>query len=334
MSQASVWSMADLATPMAIRVAATLRLADHVAGGADELTVLAERTGVTAELLVRLLRCLTEAGVVELVENGRRCTVALTDLGEQLLDRPGSARAWLDIDAAVGRADLAFVRLLDSIRTGEPGYASVHGTDLWTDLDTHPGLSRTFDELMGRHPAVAEIVDGYDWSGVRSVVDVGGGNGTLLCALVQAHPRLRGVLVDRPGPVAAARRTFRAAGLDRRATAVPGSFFDELPAGRDVYVLSRVVNDWDDAHAIAILRRCAQAAGPRGRLLVFEEELPEFEGWADAEMDLRMLVYCGGRSRSLPALLAMAARAGLQPVADDVGGRLVTFAADGAAGTG
>lgn len=305
--------MADLFTPMALRVAATLRLADHIATGADSLPALAQRTGSDQDALGRLVDHLISVGV--LLRSGTD-TLSLTDLGEQLHDgHPGDGRAWLDIEGPVGRAELSALRLLDTVRTGRPAYPLIYGRGFWEDLAAHPALSGSFDALMASRlrfeaPPVAA---GYDWGRLGRLVDVGGGDGTLLAAILAAHPGLRGTLVDLAGPAEAASRKLSDAGLGDRCEIVVASFFEPLPAGAGAYLLSGVLHDWDDEHAVAILRRCAEAAGTTGRVLVIEEGL--FEG-SDSplrtEMDLRMLAYTGGRERTLGDFEHLAAEAGLR----------------------
>src|SRR5690606_7657643 len=140
---------------------------------------------------------------------------------------------------------LAYTGLLHSIRTGEPAYEVVHGRTLWADLDAEPAFRAYFDDLMlslqlRTAPAVAAL---YDWDSVTHVVDVGGGSGGLVAELLRAHPHLRGTVVDRPASARAAAARFAANGLADRAEAVPGDFFAALPAGGDVYVVSRVLTD-------------------------------------------------------------------------------------------
>jgi 2,7-dihydroxy-5-methyl-1-naphthoate 7-O-methyltransferase len=297
---------------MAIRVAATLHLADHLAAGATTASRLAPLVNADRDVLERLLRHLAAVGVLDGTDRGE---YQLTNLGRELQDdHPSGIRAWLDLEQAIGRADLAFMRLLDTVRNGEPAYPAVFGKGFWADLDADPALSASFDTLMGPQPLLADVVGGYHWSTARQVVDVGGGDGTLLAAILRAHPHLRGTLVERPGPAAAAARAFAGAGVQDRCSVAPGSFFDPLPPGGDVYVLCRVLNDWDDQHAVAILRGCGQAAGSSGKVLVLEEghALAGADDAVSTDMDLRMLVYFGGRERSLSDLAALAAAAGLQ----------------------
>lgn len=189
----------------------------------------------------------------------------LTALGEQLRDdHPGGLRPWLDIDGAIGRADLCFVQLLHTVRTGEPAFPRQFGRPYWDDLAADDARSASFDALMGSRlvaeaPAVAAA---YPWGELGHVVDVGGGNGSLLIALLRVHEGLRGTVIDLAGPVDRARQAIRSAGLDDRAGAQAGSFFDALPAGAGGYLLSGVLHDWDDEDALRILRRCAGRPGP------------------------------------------------------------------------
>jgi len=310
---AQLWAIADLFTPMAVRVAATLHLADHLAAGADSLGALAECTGSDPDALGRLVDHLVTVGVLRRGDPG---TLSLTALGEQLREgHPGDGRAWLDIEGAVGRAELSAVRLLDTVRTGQPAFPLMYGRPFWEDLTAQPARAASFDALMASRLRLEapQLAAGYDWAALGHVVDVGGGNGTLLAAILTTHPGVRATLVDLAGPAAAAARTLAHVGVAERCEIVVGSFFGPLPAGADAYLLSGVVHDWDDEHALAIVRRCAEAAGPTGRVLVIEEGLNEHGAGAElrTEMNLRMLAYTGGRERTLGEFERLAAHAGL-----------------------
>ncbi len=306
---AELWSMAHLGTPMAIRVAATLRLADHLTAGLGTADELAAVVGADADALGRLLRFLVARGVFCRDEAGR---FGLTPLGDALRsDHPGRMRAGLDLEG-IGRIELAFVALLHSIRTGEPAFDQQFGRDFWSDLAADPARRETFTSWMAsdmpsRSP---EILAGYDWGSLGSLVDVGGGNAAMLIALLTRFPTLRGTVLDRPENVSDARRALAEAGLTDRGAAVSGSFFDPLPAGAGGYLLSLIIHDWADEPAAEILRRCAQAAGESGTVLVVErtgaEGLEPHTG-----MDLRMLAVYGGKERRLDELAALAEGAGL-----------------------
>jgi DNA-binding transcriptional ArsR family regulator len=309
---ARLWAMADLATPMAVRVAATLRLADHVMGGRRTASELAEATGVDADALDRVLRHLVTAGVLGRDQSDR---YVLTAQGQALQDdHPAGMRAMLDLEGAIGRADLSFVQLLHTVRTGEPAFPAQFGRSFWDDLAADPTRSASFDAQMAADVEVwaPDIVAAYDWGSLGHLVDVGGGNGALLIAMLHRHPDLRGTVLDLPGAAEAARTALTAAGLADRSDAVAGSFFDPLP-GAGGYLLCAVLHDWDDAPARAILRRCGQAAGTDGRVFVVEKLVTDTDH--RTEMDLRVLAYFGGRERDIAELTALAAAAGLRVAA-------------------
>jgi hypothetical protein len=242
---------------------------------------------------------------------------ALTEVGELLCDRSGGGHgARLDLDGLGGRMDLAFLGLPHAVRCGGPGYAAVHGRDFWADLDAAPGFRAYFDELMRsqQHSTAPEVAALYPWRDVERVTDVAGGSGALLAELLTAHQHLHGTLVDRAEPVATAARMFAEQGLSHRVDTVAGDFFQPLPKGSDVYLISRALTDWGDTDATAILRRCAEAAGATGRVLVVEVLPTEPHVPHQSSYDLTMLVVVGGRERSLDDHVALAAATGLEPV--------------------
>ncbi|MFD7667413.1 methyltransferase [Streptomyces sp. NPDC059788] len=306
-----VWAIADLVTPMAVRVAATLRVADRLADGVRTVPELAAATGADAGVLERVLRHLVTVEVFSRDGEGR---YGLLPRGEELRDgHPSGARRMLDVESGIGRADLAFVALPHSVRTGEAAFPQQFGRSFWDDLRADPERAADYDAQMGVDVArwAEAVVPAFDWGSLERIVDVGGGNGTFLAALLTAHPELRGTVFDQPETVRAARATLAAAGLADRADAVAGDFFQALPAGADGYVLSAVLHDWDDEAARAILRRCAEAAGARGRVLVVERVGADGES-VHTGMDLRVLVYFGARERGVTELTALADGAGLR----------------------
>jgi hypothetical protein len=312
-SEPSAWQslapVTDLMTPMAVRVAATLRLADLIAAGAEHVEELAQQSATDPDALGRLLRHLACHGVFSEPSPGR---FAINETAELLRsDHPSGVRTWFDLDEFGGRMDLAFTELMHTIRTGAPAWETAFGAPFWEYLAANPAIAASFDATMAGSLRTAAAT-GYDWSAVRHVVDVGGGTGTLLAEVLHANAGIRGTLVDLPDTVARGRGFLAERGLDGRCEFVGQSFFDPLPGGHEVYVLSAVLHDWDDEPATAILRRCAQAAGETGRVLIVESH-----GTAGddprmfAEMDLRMLVLSGGRERSIEDYQALAAAAAL-----------------------
>jgi hypothetical protein len=305
----------DLVTPMALRVAATLRLADFMpddgAGAGASLGELAERAGADPDALARVLRHLVQQGVFAEPRPGQFAA----NPAAALLRADQPAAQWLDLDGFGGRMDLAFTGLMHTVRTGEPAWERVFGQPFWDWLDANPAVSASFDAVMAVDGGNSAMAEGYDWSAVRHVADIGGGTGTLIAAVLRRNPHLRGTLADLPQTATRAREYLAGLGLAARCEVVGQSFFDPLPGGADVYLLSRVIHDWDDAAAAAILRRCAQAAGRAGRVLVIESAAAGGDPAGFAEMNLRMLVLAGGRERTVDDYAALAASAGLQVTA-------------------
>jgi 2,7-dihydroxy-5-methyl-1-naphthoate 7-O-methyltransferase len=306
-----LWAAADLVTPMAIRVAATLRLADHIAAGTCTADALAAAVDADSDALARVMGHLVTAGVLARDDGA---SFRLTSLGEHLRDNdPSGVRPWLDLTGAIGRADLCFTDLLHTVRTGEPAFPRMFGRPFWDDLAADPALEASFDALMGaRLEADAPVVaSAYRWADLGHVVDVGGGDGSLLIAILRAHRSLRGTILDLAGPIARAQQAITAAGVGDRVDTAAGSFFDPLPAGAGGYLLSGVIHDWDDDDAARILQRCAEVASGAGKVFLVDH-VGEERGTAETEGDLRMLCYVRGRERTLDQLRELAASVGLE----------------------
>jgi hypothetical protein len=306
--------MADLITPMAIRVAATLRVADHIATGRTTAWQIAQAEHVDPAILDRVLRHLVEAAIFTRDDVG---AYGLTPVGEELREHhPDGERRRLDLSEAVGRADLSIIHLLHCVRTGEPAHSVQFGREFWEDLAANTGLADSFARQMTVDVSedATQIVPAHDWGSLGRVVDVGGGNGSLMIALLTAFPTLRGTVLDLGDAAAGARKALAAAGLEDRCDVVVGSFFDALPSGADGYLLSAIVHDWSDEPATAILRRCAEAAGAAGTVFVIEKIGADGETIRTG-MDLRVLAYMGGKERGVAELTGLAAAAGLDVVA-------------------
>jgi SAM-dependent methyltransferase len=314
-----LWELSDLATPWCLHVAATLRVAGHIEAGHSHIDDLARTVGAHAGSLARVLRQLVGKGVFTEPQPG---VFALNDAARQLLDE--GALHGLDLDSFGGRMAHAWSTLLTAVRTGRPGYREVFGLPFWEDLEAHPEIAGSFDILMGPGhgpPDPQVLVDPSGWDRVRSVVDVGGGTGTLLAAILRTQPHIRGTLVDLPRTVAKSGPVFVEAGVQDRVELSGQSFFDPLPPGRDLYLLKSVLSDWPDAEALAILSRCAEAARPHGRVVVLNGITPEDR----PSPDLLMLVLVGGKDRTLAEFRDLAAQAGLTVTASarQPGGRFI-----------
>jgi SAM-dependent methyltransferase len=299
---ANLWELTDLCTPWCILVASTLRIADHIAAGTDRIGPLAAAAGCDAGVLHDVLGHLVRKGVFEEPEFGR---FALNEAARGFLDP--ALRLGLDLEGIGGRMAHAWGTMLTYVRTGAPAYREVFGLPFWEDLEAHPALAASFDALIGPPghgtPSADFELEG-GWETVRSVVDVGGGTGAMLAEILRLRPEIQGTLVDRPGTVARAQ-------CAERMTVAGQSFFDPLPAGADLYLLRGVLNDWPDREAAAILKRCAEAAHPNGRVVVLKGVAPD---GAPRDISIEM-VLVGGRHRTVTEFRELARGSGLEVVA-------------------
>jgi hypothetical protein len=286
----------------AIFVAAELEIADRLAGGPLDAAALAAQTGTHARSLYRLLRALAAAGVFEHREDDR---FALTPLGATLRsDAPGSVRAGV-IMFHQPMFWRSWEALRHSVDSGRPALDHVFGAPVFEYLAGDPEAARHYDGGMtGLNAALLPaIVAAYDFTPFRSIVDVAGGHGSLLAAVLERAPHAHGTLIDLPHVAAVARETFASRNLGTRASAVDGSMFESVPAGADAYLLKWILHDWDDAACHAILRRIRAAAPPHARLLVIERVLPERASASPAVRammmaDLTMMIHLTGHERT------------------------------------
>ncbi len=306
----------------ALHVAAKLGLADHVAAAPQTAAELAGKTGTHAPSLYRLLRTLASLGVFREEAGGK---FHLTPLAECLRkDVPESQWA---LAMMVGDEQfVAWSNLLHSVQTGDCAFEKTHGRPLFQFLGEHPEKARVFDAAMtsvhGRESAA--MLDAYDLSGVKTFVDVGGGNGKTLISVLSRYPEMQGMLFDLPHVVEAAAPNFRAAGVDSRVKTVGGSFFEEIPTGGDVYLLRHIIHDWYDEQSTQILSTVRRAMQPGSRLLIVESLiLPGNEPSVGKLLDLVMMVLPGGMERTVEQYRTLLAGAGLKltkivPTAADV----------------
>ncbi len=294
-----------------LHVAARLELADRLAARSRPVTELAQETGCHEPSLYRLLRGLAGLGIFA-EETGRR--FKLTELSEFMRkDHPFSAHGAILMMG--GFQYPAWGEMLFSVQTGRTAFEKLHGTPLFDYLSTRPDAAAIFDAAMvsihGRETSA--ILEAYDFSVFREIVDLGGGNGSQLCGLLQANPKVRGTVFDLPHVVERAAQQIAAQGLTDRCRTVAGSFFDDVPAGADAYLLRHVIHDWDDDQSQTILKAVRRAIPPEGKLLVIEAVIPPGNVPGFAKMlDLTMLVMAGGKERTNPEYRQMLAKAGFR----------------------
>ena len=299
----------------AVYVAAELGIAELLAEGPKMADQLAEATGAHAPSLRRLLRALATIDIVRQREDG---SFEVTSLGALLgTDAPGSLRHW----AIWWGKHLwpVWGSLLYSVTTGESARKHLLGTEGFEHLQRDPEAAAIF------HRAAAEltrltaerVVSAYDFSGLKQIVDVGGGCGELLGSILRANRTAHGILFDLPDAVDAARRKFEELGIASRCEFVAGDFFESIPAGGDAYILKSVIHDWNDARSRLILANCHRALGGDGRLLLVEEMLPDRLENSPAHQavmrsDLNMLITHAAGERTEPDFRLLLRSAGFR----------------------
>lgn len=296
----------------AVLAAVELDVPDLLGDGERTSDDLAEATGADPSTLYRLLRALASLGVLHEAE-GRR--FSLTPLGQPLRgDVPGSLRGWTRL---LGREYVwrSWGNLTDAVRNGENSFRALYGADVFEWRAEHPEESAIFDEAMRSltAPSTAAVLAAYDFGRFGTIVDVGGGNGTLLALLLAAHPSARGILFDQAHVVAGADSVLTAAGVADRCEIVAGSFFENVPQGGDAYVLKSIIHDWEDEESVSILSACRASMGPAAVVLLIERDLGEPNENPVAKLsDLNMLVMPGGLERSDDEYAALFEQAGLR----------------------
>jgi hypothetical protein len=297
----------------ALYAAATLGVADHLKDGPQPADALARAVGAHPGALHRLLRALASLGVFQQDAQNR---FALTPLGETLRsDVPHSLRGFARMTGMPATWQ-AWGEVLHSVKTGQSAFEHVHGQNGFEYFAGHPDAAAIFDAAMTNFSAMVlpVVLASYDFAPFRLVVDVAGGRGHLLAAILAAHPSAQGILFDLPHVAEGARQLLAGAGLSERSQVVTGDFFQGLPAGGDVYLLKHIIHDWDDERAQRILESCRGAMGPTGRVLVLEMVIPPGdEPFFGKLLDLEMLVITpGGRERLAAEYQALLERAGLR----------------------
>lgn len=294
-------------TSQALFAIVELDLPKALADGPVPVTELAEDADVDADRLRRVLRALAALGVVERTDDG----VALADDADELLDADRREEIRDTIQDRYLRAD----DLLTCLREGTTAFHRRFGEEMFDYLDEHEEDRRLFTSAMtgmARH-TVPAIVEALDLDGDELVVDVGGGEGSLAIALVKSFDDLEAIVFDRPQVVADAKRRIQVGGLIDRCRVHEGSFFEGVPTGADLYLLGRVLHDWDDDQAVEILSNVAEAADPGARVVAAEEVVDEDDDWSEAKMkDLMIMTMTGGKERTADEYRTLFERAGLE----------------------
>jgi len=302
--------LAGFMRTQALSVAVSLGVPEAVSQVPVDVGEIALRVGADEQSVYRLMRFLASEGVFAEVEP-RRFTATRLSNGLRA-DPPLSARSL----AIVRGSEFyrCWSEALHSIVTGEPAFGRVYGGRFFDYLAQHPDRSTVFNRAMAEKTSrQVAALEGYDWADMRRVVDLGGGNGTALAAVLGAHPHLDGVLFDLPTVVGGAGEVLRAAGVSDRCEILGGDFFsDSLPCA-DAYILSQILHDWDDDHACAILTNCRRGVDDGGRLVLVEGVVPDGPQPSFLKLlDLHMLILLGGKERTENEWSDLLRKAGFQ----------------------
>jgi len=297
-TQALMQLIAGATVAQAISVVCKLGIADLLRAGPRTCVDMAAAVGAHAPSLYRVLRALAGVGIFAEDQDGG---FVLTPLAQPLRsDVPNSVQAY-----AVMSGERWVWRSLGeiehSVRTGESAFEHVFGAPLFDYYSAHPEagqVSANALSSLSRRDNDA-VIDAYDFTGARTIIDIGGGQGSLLAAVLVANPGLRGVLFERQPVIEMARTQLNAAGVADRCELVSGDFFATIPAGGDIYIMKKVIHDWNDDDARVILKRAHAAMPASARLLLADHVVPPGNEPSEAKwLDLLMLVYAGGRERT------------------------------------
>jgi len=296
----------------AIYVAAKLGIADLLAGGPKNVDELAKAADADASSLYRVLRALASFGVF--TEQSDR-VFALNPTAELLRsDSPSSLR-----DLAIFMGEdwhwKVWGQTLYSVRTGQAAWKQVHGQEVFPYFAANGEASKIFDRAMTSlsNLAIKAVVEAYDFSGVESLVDIAGGHGRLLTAILDANPLLKGVLFDLPHVIEGAKENETIKAAASRCELTTGDFFVAVPAGADAYIMKHIIHDWDDGRALQILSNIRKVMKPNGRVLLVESVItPANEQDFGKLLDIEMLVSPGGKERTAAEYDELFARAGLR----------------------
>jgi hypothetical protein len=297
--------------PQALHAVAVLGIADLLADGPRTSDELGQASGTHGRTLYRVLRTLVAAGVFAQDKAGRFYLTALGQpLRSDVADSVRAASIFLS-----GESELEGL-LVDCVRRGKTAIELASGTANWIEYyRQEPSRAAVFNAAMTAlsNAHYAGVVDAYDFRSIRSPVDVGGGHGKLLSMILTAHPKMRGVLFDLPHAFEGGQKTIADAGLSNRCEVVSGDFFRSVPAGGDAYILSRVIHDWPDEKAVAILKVVRRALQPNGRLLLFETMIRAGNRLSYPLLsDLNMVIRTGGCERTEAEYRALYKAAGFK----------------------
>jgi hypothetical protein len=295
-----------------IHAVTVLNIADLIAAGEHSVDALAQSASVDANFLYRVMRTL--AGIDIFTETQDR-HFELTPQAEFLRsDVRGSLRSFI-LYLGADWHYRTWNHLLDTLRSGETSFDLAYGEPFFDHLQTNADRAANYNDVMTSWSEVnaRQVAQSYDFSQFDTLMDVGGGHGSLLVEILKSAPALKGIIFDMPGVSLEGEIMFEKAGVSDRCSVVEGSFFEALPRGADAIIMKSIIHDWNDDKARQILRNCRDAVGPSGKVLLCEFVLPPSNAPGIVNLlDLEMLVISGGQERSGQAYRELFESAGLR----------------------
>ena len=303
--------IATAALSRAVCTLGELGVADHIQSGAPQpVQRLARLIGAHEESLYRMMRFTASYGLFRETED------------REFDHTPLSAALRSNVEGSFRPAAQMFHRIFagweglhHTVQTGEPAFQKVYGQPLFDYIGQHPDLAPIFDAGMTAFHGheTAAMLEAYDFGGIETLADVGGGNGSLLAAVLQRYTRLKGILYDLGHVVGRTREVIKTLGLEKRCSVVEGNFFDSVPAGADAYVLRHVIHDWADEQSVQILSNVRKVIPPKGRLLLVEFAVPAAnEASLGKDADMIMLAFPGGKERTQSEYRALFEQSGFK----------------------
>ena len=294
-----------------LNAVASFRIPDLMADGAKSVEDLAAKSHLNADALYRAMRVLAMVGIFTEVASR---TFALTELGQVLRsDTPENLAAMLEFMGSRHHF-LFYSEMRHALKTGEPTVEKVTGISCFDLFERDQEYARLFDDAMTNFSqrTIPSILEAYDFSGTRTLVDIAGGHGFVLGSILQKYPAMRGILFDVERVIAGAPPLLRSLDVLDRVQLVSGDFFHSVPAA-DTYIMQHIIHDWDDVRAAAILRNCRAAMQGNGKVLVVDGVVPEGDAPDFSKLlDIEMMMLPGGKERTQREFAALFAQAGLK----------------------
>lgn len=294
-----------------VYVTVKLSIAEQLYESPKSITELAEATHTNADALYRVLRVVAAAGIFK---EGENKTFSFTPEATALHGAVEGSMKYFT-EAILGEHYFAFGNMLHSVLTGETAFDHYYNMDVWAFYGSHPETAENFNKAMAglTQYYAKQLIPAYDFGQFKNIIDIGGGNGSLTFAILNATPQVKGYIFDAPVVISQTRQAIQDNKLQDRCDVIAGDFFESVPGGMDAYLLKFILHDWNDADCIKILRNCSDAMQPGSKVLIMDAVLlPGNDYHGGKYTDVTMLVATKGRERNETDFRHLVEAAGLQ----------------------